>query len=160
MAAPAPLPPARRAFILRWGEVARGLGLTKSGGQVWALILSAESPLSAAEIAEALSIARSNVSAALKELRGFGLVRSAPAPGERQERFAAPDAPEEAAAALLSAFRARVSEPAAAALSALEGAPRLAAYAGYMAALGPALEAALAPAAAQADPPKKKKKKK
>lgn len=160
MAAPAPLPPARRAFVLRWGEVARGLGLTKSGGQVWALILSSESALSAAEIARALSIARSNVSAALKELRGFGLVRSAPAPGERQERFAAPDSPEEAAAALLSAFRARVAEPAAAALSGMEGAPRLGAYGAFFAGLGPALEASLARGAAQADQPKKKKKKK
>lgn len=155
MVADDPIPPARRAFILRWGEVARGFGLTKSAGQVWGLILSADAPLSAAEVVSALAIARSNVSAALKELRSFGLVRAAPAPGERQERFAAPEA-QMAAAALVAAFRARVTEPAVAALSGAKGPALLGDYASFLAELGPALEAALSPA----EPPAKKKKKK
>ncbi len=151
-----------RAFVLRFGEIGRGFGLTKAAAQVWAFALAAKGAPSAAEIAAGLGIARSNVSTALKELRGLGLLRAAPAPGERQERFAAPEDPAEAAAALAAAFRARVIDPAAQALAGL-GAPQAEAYSRLLAAIGPALEAAAAaptPAAPPVDAPTGKKKKK
>lgn len=144
------------SFVLRFGEIGRGFGLSKSAAQVWAFVFAAPAPPSAAEIAEGLGIARSNVSAALKELRALGLLRAAPAPGERQERFAPPEDPAEAAAALAAAFRTRATEPAALALGSVPG-DRAEAYARFLVALGPALEAAAGAAPA---PGKKKKKRK
>ncbi|MEX2519141.1 MAG: MarR family transcriptional regulator [Paracoccaceae bacterium] len=160
-----PLSAPRQTFVLRLGELGRGFGLSKSAAQVWACLLSGENPQSAAELAAELGVARSNISAALKELRGLGLLRAAAAPGERQERFTAPDDPAETAAALLAAFRARVVEPVAGAFDALGpgAAPGVGAHGLLAAALGPAMEAALGAAQAGASPaaaPKKKKKKK
>lgn len=155
--------PWRRAFVLRWGEIGRAWGLTRSAAQTHGLLLSSETALSAEEIAVALSVARSNVSASLKELRGLGLVRAAPGFGDRRERFAALEDAGAAAAALVAAHRARAIDPASAALaeaaSAADGdsARRLAAYAERALTLGPMI-AALA-AAPEAHPKKKKKKK-
>lgn len=139
---PPPEPtPDVRAFIERWGEVARAWGLPRAAGRVHGLLLAAPAPLDADDIAAALGIARSSVSTSLKELRALGVVRTAPAAG-RRERFAALDDPWEAAAAIAAHRRARELDPAVAALTDAAGAAtgeaakRLKAYAGLGAAAG------------------------
>ena len=55
--------------------------------QIHALLYLSERPLAAEEIAETLSLARSNVSTSLKELQGWGIVRLVHVMGDRRDRF-------------------------------------------------------------------------
>lgn len=112
-----PLSKAVREFVVRWGEAARYWGLPRSAAQIHGLLLASETPLSAEEIATHLSIARSNVSTSLKELRTLGVIRTAVDTGARRERFEALDDPWEAAANIVAARRAREFDAAALALA-------------------------------------------
>lgn len=78
---------AARRFILHWGEMGQRWGINRSVAQVHALLYLAERPLDAEEIAEALSLARSNVSTSLRELQGWGIVRLVHLMGDRRDRF-------------------------------------------------------------------------
>ncbi|MEO1533699.1 MAG: MarR family transcriptional regulator, partial [Pseudomonadota bacterium] len=69
------LTPAMRDFILHWGEMGARWGVNRSVAQVHALLFVSPRPLPADEIAETLSIARSNVSGAIRELQGWKLVK-------------------------------------------------------------------------------------
>ncbi len=154
-----------RAFITRWGEVGRAWGLPRSAAQVHGLLLIAAAPMTAEDIASALSIARSNVSTSVKELRAMGIIRAAAvSAGDRRERLEALSDPAEAAANLAAWRRAREIDPAIATLTAAaksakgEVSTRLSAYAEAARRLSaPADE----PTVEDASPaPKKKKKKK
>ena len=59
-------------FILHWGEMGTHWGANRSVAQVHALLYLSDQPLDAEAICEALDLARSNVSNALKELQGCG----------------------------------------------------------------------------------------
>jgi DNA-binding transcriptional regulator GbsR (MarR family) len=74
-------------FILHWGEMGTKWGINRSVAQIHALLFIAAEPLPADEIVEILGIARSNVSMSLKELQGWGLVRTAHTIGERRDHF-------------------------------------------------------------------------
>jgi len=84
-----PLPPAVERFVLHWGEMGAVWGTNRSIGQVHALLYLSERPLTAEDIAETLTLARSNVSNSLKELQGWGLIRRAHVMGDRRDFFAA-----------------------------------------------------------------------
>lgn len=76
-----------RQFILHWGEMGTRWGVNRTVAQVHALLyLSAES-LTAEEIADTLSVARSNVSTSLKELQNWDLVRTESRMGDRRDYF-------------------------------------------------------------------------
>ncbi len=76
-----------RQFILHWGEMGARWGVNRTVAQVHALLyLSAES-LTAEEIADTLSVARSNVSTSLKELQNWDLVRIESRMGDRRDYF-------------------------------------------------------------------------
>lgn len=81
--------PAARAFILHWGEMGTQWGVNRSVAQVHALLYLAERPLDAETICDALGLARSNVSTALKELQGYSLVRRTHVEGDRRDHFVA-----------------------------------------------------------------------
>ncbi len=81
------LSPAVRKFILHWGEMGPRWGVNRSVAQIHALLYLSEKPLTAEQIAETLSLARSNVSVSLKELQGWGIVRQVPVLGDRREHF-------------------------------------------------------------------------
>ena len=124
------------AFLTRWADVGRNWGLPRGAARIHALLLAADAPMDAEEIAARAGVARSNASTSLKELRSLGVVRAAPAAGGRRELFEALDDPWEAAANIAAARKAREYDPAVVALSdAAEAAPegagkaRLAAYA-------------------------------
>jgi DNA-binding transcriptional regulator GbsR (MarR family) len=82
------LSPAAGRFILHWGEMGSRWGINRSVAQVQALLYVSERPLHAEEIVAALGLARSNVSAAVRELQGWGLVRIVHLPGDRRDHFA------------------------------------------------------------------------
>jgi DNA-binding transcriptional regulator GbsR (MarR family) len=63
------LTPTVQRCILHWGEMASRWGVSRSVAQIHALLFLAPQPLTADEIAESLSVARSNVSVSLKELQ-------------------------------------------------------------------------------------------
>src|SRR6266513_870545 len=54
--------PVQRKFILHWGEMGTRWGINRTVAQVHALLFISARPLSAEEIVDALSVARSNVS--------------------------------------------------------------------------------------------------
>lgn len=81
--------PDARAFILHWGEMGTFWGVNRSVAQVHALLYLSEHPLDADAIVQALGLARSNVSTALKELQAYGVVRRVHIEGDRRDHFAA-----------------------------------------------------------------------
>ncbi|MEG3639179.1 GbsR/MarR family transcriptional regulator [Magnetococcus sp. PR-3] len=76
-------------YILHWGEMGTRWGVSRSVAQVHALLFLAPKPITAEEITESLSIARSNVSTSLKELEGWGLVNRISVIGDRRDHFTA-----------------------------------------------------------------------
>lgn len=81
------LTPAGQAFILHWGEMGTKWGINRTVAQIHALLYLSSKPLCAEEIAETLSVARSNVSNSLRELQGWGIVRVAHVMGDRRDHF-------------------------------------------------------------------------
>jgi DNA-binding transcriptional regulator GbsR (MarR family) len=74
-------------FILHWGEMGTRWGINRTVAQIHALLFVSPKPLHAEEIAETLSVARSNVSTSLKELQGWGIVRVVHVLGDRRDHF-------------------------------------------------------------------------
>ena len=67
--------PTNESFILHWGEMGTKWGVNRTVAQIHALLFLSPNPLNAEEIAETLSVARSNVSNSLRELQGWGIVK-------------------------------------------------------------------------------------
>ena len=78
-----------KAFVLHWGEMGTQWGVNRSVSQIHALLYLSDRPLPADEITEALRLARSNVSTALKELQGYAIVRRVHVEGDRRDHFVA-----------------------------------------------------------------------
>src|SRR5881409_863761 len=81
------LGPLRQKFILHWGEMSTRWGINRTVAQIHALLYISAQPLNAEEIADTLSVARSNVSTSLKELQGWGIVRVVHVLGDRRDHF-------------------------------------------------------------------------
>jgi DNA-binding transcriptional regulator GbsR (MarR family) len=81
------LQPVEQKFILHWGEMGTRWGINRTVAQVHALLFLSPKPLHAEEIANALSVARSNVSTSLRELQGWGIVRVVHVLGDRRDHF-------------------------------------------------------------------------
>jgi DNA-binding transcriptional regulator GbsR (MarR family) len=81
------LTPVAQRFILHWGEMGARWGINRTVAQIHALLFLSPRPLNAEEIAETLSVARSNVSNSLKELQGWGIVRVVHVMGDRRDHF-------------------------------------------------------------------------
>ena len=78
-----------REVVLHWGEMGTSWGVNRSVGQIHALLYLVGRPLTAEEIAETLSLARSNVSTSLKELQDWDLVERQHQLGDRRDYFTA-----------------------------------------------------------------------
>jgi DNA-binding transcriptional regulator GbsR (MarR family) len=76
-----------REFILHWGEMGARWGVNRTVAQVHALLYLSSEPLTAEEIADSLSVARSNVSTSLKELQNWNLVHVDTRMGDRRDYF-------------------------------------------------------------------------
>ena len=81
--------PEVREFILHWGEMGTHWGANRSVAQVHALLYLADRPLNAEDICDLLTMARSNVSNALKDLQGYGIVARTHIDGDRRDHFVA-----------------------------------------------------------------------
>jgi DNA-binding transcriptional regulator GbsR (MarR family) len=76
-----------RRFVLHWGEMGARWGINRTVAQIHALLYLSSRPMHAEEIAGALEVARSNVSNSLRELQGWGLVKTAHVLGDRRDHF-------------------------------------------------------------------------
>ncbi len=85
------LPPLTQAFVLHFGEMGSRWGISRTVGQIYALLFLTDRPLNAEEISAALGMSRSNVSMGLKELSSWRLVRLQHIPGDRREYFSTPE---------------------------------------------------------------------
>jgi DNA-binding transcriptional regulator GbsR (MarR family) len=81
------LTPVMEKYVLHWGEMGTRWGVNRSIAQIHALLYLSPQPLTAEEIADTLSIARSNVSTSLRELQGYGLIRLTHVLGDRRDHF-------------------------------------------------------------------------
>jgi DNA-binding transcriptional regulator GbsR (MarR family) len=81
------LSPVATKFILHWGEMAARWGINRTVAQIHALLFLWPAPLNAEDIAESLSVARSNVSTSLRELQGWGIVKIVHVLGDRRDHF-------------------------------------------------------------------------
>jgi DNA-binding transcriptional regulator GbsR (MarR family) len=81
------LSPTAQKFILHWGEMGTRWGINRTVAQVHALLFLSPRPLAAEEIAQTLSVARSNVSTSLRELQGWRIVRGVSVFGDRRQHF-------------------------------------------------------------------------
>ena len=83
----ADLTPAMEGFVLHWGEMGTKWGINRTVAQIHALLYLSPEPLHAEEIAETLSVARSNVSNSLRELQGWGIVKVVHVMGDRRDHY-------------------------------------------------------------------------
>jgi DNA-binding transcriptional regulator GbsR (MarR family) len=81
------LSPAVEKYVLHWGEMGTRWGTNRSVAQIQALLYLSPRPMSADEIVDLLSLARSNVSTGLRELQAYGLVRMTHVLGDRRDYF-------------------------------------------------------------------------
>src|SRR5258708_34785894 len=81
------LTPRAQKFIVHWGEMGTRWGINRTVAHVHALLFLSPPPLPADEIAETLAVARSNVSASLRELQGWRIVRVVHVLGDRRDHF-------------------------------------------------------------------------
>ena len=79
--------PVVEGFILHWGEMGTKWGINRTVAQIHALLYLAPKPLHAEQIAETLSVARSNVSNSLRELQGWGIVKVVHVMGDRRDHY-------------------------------------------------------------------------
>lgn len=83
------LAPTVQKYILHWGEMGTRWGVNRTVAQIHALLFLSNQPLPAEDIADTLTVARSNVSNSLKELQSWGLVRITHVLGDRRDHFVA-----------------------------------------------------------------------
>ena len=76
-----------KEFILHWGEMGARWGVNRTVAQVHALLYLSPEAMTAEEIAEALAVARSNVSTSLKELQSWGIVKMTHILGDKRDHF-------------------------------------------------------------------------
>src|SRR5205807_8121996 len=76
----------QKQYILHWGEMGTRWGINRTVAQIHALLYLSAKPIAADEIAETLSVARSNVSTSIRELESWGIIRPVHVLGERREQ--------------------------------------------------------------------------
>jgi DNA-binding transcriptional regulator GbsR (MarR family) len=77
----------QRKFVLHWGEMGSMWGVNRTVSQIHALLFFHGRPLHAEEIADTLTVARSNVSTSLKELLNWNLIRTTQVLGDRRDYY-------------------------------------------------------------------------
>ena len=81
------LTPTLKNFILHWGEMGSSWGINRTVAQIYAMLYISPKPLTADEICETLSLARSTVSTGLHELQSWGVIRVVHVLGDRRDHF-------------------------------------------------------------------------
>ena len=75
------------SFVFHFGEMGSRWGFNRTVGQIFALLVLSEEPLSANDIGDALGISRGNVSMGLKELNSWQLIHTIHRPGDRKDYY-------------------------------------------------------------------------
>ncbi len=83
------LTPMTQKFILHWGEMGERWGINRTVAQIHALLYISPEPLNAEQISQKLAVARSTVSAGLRELQSWGLINIVHHLGDRTDYFEA-----------------------------------------------------------------------
>lgn len=79
--------PMIESFVYHFGEMGSRWGFNRTVGQIYALLVLKEYPLSANEIGQTLGISRGNVSMGLKELNSWQLVGTVHKQGDRKDYY-------------------------------------------------------------------------
>ena len=85
----APLRAARDEFVTQWGTIGSAWGINRTMAQIHALLIITPHALTTDEVMAELQVSRGNAHMNLRELTGWGLVRSVIRKGERKEYFEA-----------------------------------------------------------------------
>ncbi|MEO8675603.1 MAG: MarR family transcriptional regulator [Casimicrobiaceae bacterium] len=109
--AAAPLTPLARRFVLHWGEMGSRWGVNRTVAQIHALLYFQGQPMHAEAIADALQVARSNVSNSLRELINWNLIRVTHSLGDRRDHFETARDPWELFRTIVRERKAREFEP-------------------------------------------------
>lgn len=80
---------AREDFVSQWGAIGSAWGINRTMAQIHALLMTSPRALSTDEIMEELRISRGNANTNLRDLVGWGLIRTVLRKGERKEYFEA-----------------------------------------------------------------------
>ncbi len=81
--------PIRDGFIHQVGELAGSLGLSRSVGQLYALLYMSPEPLCLDDMAEACEMSKGNASINVRELERWGAVRRVWVRGDRKDYYEA-----------------------------------------------------------------------
>ena len=79
----------RDEFVTQWGTLGSAWGINRTMAQIHALLMVSTVSLSTDEIMEELQISRGNAHGNIRDLIGWGLIRSVVKKGERKEFFEA-----------------------------------------------------------------------
>ena len=110
-AAATSLSPLAQRFVLHWGEMGSRWGINRTVAQIHALLYFHGQPMHAEAIADALEVARSNVSNSLRELISWNLVRVTHSLGDRRDHFETARDPWELFRTIVRERKAREFEP-------------------------------------------------
>lgn len=105
------LTPAIQKFVLHWGEMGDRWGVNRSVAQIYALLYIAKQPMTAEQVAETLSMARSNVSTSIRELLDWNIIKVEQRMGDRCDYYHALEDPWETFERMLDKRRQREIEP-------------------------------------------------
>lgn len=98
-------------IVVHFGEMGSRWGFNRTVGQMLALIVLSDRPLSADDIAASLKVSRGNVSMAAKELHAWHLVRTHREPGDRKDYLVAAGSIWELAQQVLTERKKREMDP-------------------------------------------------
>jgi DNA-binding transcriptional regulator GbsR (MarR family) len=79
----------RDEFVTQWGTLGGAWGINRTMAQIHALLMVSTTALSTDEIMDELQISRGNAHGNIRDLIGWGLIRSIVRKGERKEFFEA-----------------------------------------------------------------------
>ncbi len=99
------------SFIQHFGEMGSRWGINRTVGQMYALMVISEEPLSPDQVAATLGLSRSNVSMGIKELNAWNLLRTISKPGDRKTYYTTPEDVWEIARTLIAEKRKREIDP-------------------------------------------------
>jgi DNA-binding transcriptional regulator GbsR (MarR family) len=80
---------AKDEFVAEWGAMGSAWGINRTMAQIHALLMVSPQPLTTDEIMADLRISRGNANTNLRDLIGWGLIKSVIRKGERKEYFEA-----------------------------------------------------------------------
>ena len=100
-----------QSFVMHFGEMGSRWGFNRTVGQIYAVLVINEKPINADQIAELLSISRSNVSMGIKELLSWRLITLQHKQGDRKEYFSVSGSMWEMASTVFEERRKRELDP-------------------------------------------------